>query len=115
VHELAVTESLLEIALRYGNQAEATRITDLHIVIGQLSSIIDNSVQFYWDIVAKETIAEGATLHFKRLPVKFQCLDCKTVFLMAENQYDCTNCHSQKLRIISGDEFLLEFIEVETK
>ncbi len=35
MHELAITESVLEIALRHGHAAGATRITDLHLVIGE--------------------------------------------------------------------------------
>ena len=77
MHELAVTESILNIALDYAERSGATRVTDLHLVIGQLSSIIDDSVQFYWDIVSKETICEGAVLHFERIPAQMICLDCE--------------------------------------
>ena len=35
MHELPITQSLLEIALRHGKQADAKRITDLHIVMGE--------------------------------------------------------------------------------
>ena len=68
MHELSVTESILEIALRHASKTKAARITNLYLVIGQLASIVDDSVQFYWDIISKDTIAEGAKLHFKRLP-----------------------------------------------
>ena len=37
MHELTITESLLEIALRHAREAGATKITDLYLVIGQLS------------------------------------------------------------------------------
>lgn len=114
MHELAVTESLLEIALRHGNRAKARHISDLYIVIGRLSSIIDDSVQFYWDIVAKGTIAEGALLHFRRLPVKFQCMTCDGIFTVDGDQYICPQCQSERIKIESGDEFFLESIEIET-
>jgi hydrogenase nickel incorporation protein HypA/HybF len=74
MHELSVTESILEISLRHAQEASAKRITNLYLVIGQLASIIDDSVQFYWDIISKGTIADGATLHFRRLPAKLICL-----------------------------------------
>ena len=64
MHELPVTESIFDIAKRYGQQANANRITDVYIVIGQLSSIVDDSVQFYWDIITRDTICDGAALHF---------------------------------------------------
>lgn len=44
MHELAVTRSILEIATRYASQANASRVTDIYLVIGQLSTIVDDSV-----------------------------------------------------------------------
>lgn len=115
MHELTITESLLEIALRHARKANASTITDLYLVIGQLSSIVDDSVQFYWDIIAKDTLAEGATLHFKRIPTKILCLDCKNQYMPNDNSMACPNCESIKVKIISGEEFFLEAINVETK
>ena len=76
MHELPITQSILDIALRHAEQAEARRVTDLYLVIGKLSYVVDDSVQFYWDVIAKDTIAEDAQLHFRRVPAEFLCLDC---------------------------------------
>ena len=73
MHELPITESILEIAIRHAEKAGAKRITDIHLVIGQLSSIVDESVSFYWDIISKDTIAEGAELHFRRVQIQMLC------------------------------------------
>ena len=80
MHELPITENILEIALRHAKQANARKINTIYLVIGQLASIIDDSVQFYWDIIAKDTIAEGAVLSFKRLPATLQCQECSLRF-----------------------------------
>ena len=114
MHELTITESLLEIALRHAKNANANRITDLYMVIGELSSVIDDSVQFYWDIIAKDTPAEGATLHFQRNPTEILCLDCEFKYHPLNNQMACPNCESININILSGDEFFLESINIES-
>ena len=113
MHELSVTESVLEIACRYGRQANATRVTDVYLVIGRLSSIIDDSVQFYWDLISKETLCEGASLHFNRMPATLTCLDCHQEFEMMAELTPCPNCGSARIRVLSGDEFNIESIEIE--
>jgi hydrogenase nickel incorporation protein HypA/HybF len=113
MHELPVTESLLEIALRHATQANADRIISLNLVIGQLASVIDDSVQFYWSIIAKDTPAEGAILNFRRIPAQFHCLECDLVYQPGEEIEPCPDCNSSKIEIQAGREFYLESIEIE--
>lgn len=111
MHELVVTESILEITLRHAKQAGDVRVTDLFLVIGELSSVIDDSVQFYWDFVSEGTVAEGAKLHFRRIPAEFACNICGNKYPLNDN-ITCPECESSDTRITAGREFSLEAIEV---
>jgi hydrogenase nickel incorporation protein HypA/HybF len=111
MHELSVTESILEISLRHA--ANARKITNLYLVIGQFASIVDDSVQFYWDIISKGTIAEGSVLHFRRLPAALICLDCSNQFSPNAHGFFCPLCKSEHVKVISGQEFFMEAIDVE--
>ncbi len=113
MHELAVTQSILEISLRHAEQANASRITDINLMIGQFSSIVDDSVQFYWDIVAQDTIARGAVLHFNRIPGEMTCGTCGHIFQPSDETFVCPSCSSPKVRITKGEEFQVESIDVE--
>jgi len=114
MHELPISQNILKIALRYGTQSEAKRITDLYLVIGQLSSVIDESIQFYWPIVSEGTIAEEARLHFKRIPAQLECSLCGTKFALIDGQLTtCPECDSSKIKILTGKEFQLESIQIE--
>jgi len=115
MHELPVTQSILEISLRHARQAGAQKISDLYLVIGQLASIVDDSVQFYWDIVSKDTPAEGAQLHFRRIPAAFQCRDCGTSFQLSGRDFACPACSSSSVQITAGEEFYVEAIDVESQ
>ena len=49
MHELAITEEILRIAIEHAERAQAKRVTDINLVVGELSSVVDDSVQFYFD------------------------------------------------------------------
>ncbi len=113
MHELPVTQSILQIALEHAEESGAERITDLHLVIGQLSSIVDDSIQFYWDIVSEGTAAQGARLHFRRVPTELICLDCNRRYTPGKEDMACPECHSIRVKVVAGEEFYLEAIDVE--
>ena len=113
MHELPVTQNLLDLALQHAEKAEASRILSLNITIGDLASIIDDSVQFYWDIISKDTPAEGAQLNFNRIPIEMKCLDCLTSYHPEDGISVCPECDGSRVNIIAGKEFLLDSIDVE--
>ena len=114
MHELPVTESILDISLRHAEKAGADQIKNIYIVIGQLSSIIDNSVQFYWDIVSKDTIAEGAQLHFRRIKTILLCRKCQSQYTPDQYDLSCPECNGNDIEVVSGKEFYVEAIDVNT-
>ena len=113
MHELSVTESILEIATRHAQAQKARKITDLYLVIGQWSSVVDDSVQFYWDIVSEGTIAGGAKLHFRRVMTELICGDCGQEYQPSSENMACPRCASTKVKVKTGEEFFLEAIDVE--
>ncbi len=113
MHELSVTEALLNTSCEYAHKQKAKKVTVLNIKIGRLSGIVDDSVQFYWDIIAKETICEGSQLRFNFIPAKFECQQCKFQYEIEDELLPCPRCKSMDLVTIQGDEFLLESIEIE--
>ncbi len=113
MHELSVTQNILKIALRHAQQAGAVRIREINLVIGELSSIVDDSVQFYWDIISEGTIAQGAVLHFERIPAQLRCRECGQAFALSRDDYVCPACGSFAVSVVGGDEFYLDSIEVD--
>ena len=113
MHELSVTESVLEIACRHAEKEGAHKVTDIYLEIGRLSSIVDDSIQFYWEMISKNTLCENATLHFKRVPARLICQECQLEYTLQDDLEPCPNCGSARVRVISGDEFNLDSIEIQ--
>ena len=113
MHELSVTESLLKTAIEYAEKNQASRVLILHIVVGELSGIIDESVQFYWDMISENTICSQAKLNFEKRPAQLYCQSCENIFNLQGELSPCPQCASMHLKVLSGDEFLLDSIEIE--
>jgi hydrogenase nickel incorporation protein HypA/HybF len=113
MHEYSITESILALALEKAGEAKASKITRINLVIGELSGVVGECVQFYFDFLSKDTIASGAGLSFESTPTKLRCRHCETVFSPNNHDWCCPDCHEAGVEIISGRECYMESIEVE--
>lgn len=113
MHEYAVTQSMITLVLEEASQAKASKILEIRLVIGDLSTIIDDSVQMYFDIMSEGTVAEGAKLIFRRVKAEFKCKTCGEVFIKPEKGFDCPKCGSMGVPTGVGKEFYIESLEIE--
>jgi hydrogenase nickel incorporation protein HypA/HybF len=113
MHELSVTQHLLDIVLQHAQEEDVSRVADIYLVVGQLASIVDDCVQFYWDIISEDTIAQGAVLHFRRIPAEMRCQQCGQSYLLDDSELACPHCGSAAVQLVTGEEFYIDSIEVE--
>jgi hydrogenase nickel incorporation protein HypA/HybF len=113
MHELAITEQILHIALEHAQRARARRITGVRLVVGELSTVVDDSVQFYFDFLSPGTLAEGAQLHFERIATRLRCRQCGQEFEPQGMDWRCPECETLGGDVVAGKEFYLDSLEVE--
>jgi hydrogenase nickel incorporation protein HypA/HybF len=113
MHEQAVTQSILEIVIGHARQAGASSIRRINLVIGEMSGVVDDSVQFYFDFLSQGTMAEGAQLVFDRRPAVYRCLACETTYEPHGYDWICPTCGALTFDVLSGREFRVESIEIE--
>ena len=113
MHELSVTQEMLDIALNKAKEVGAKKISNINLVIGEMSGIIDDSVQFYFDFLSEGTIAHKAVLTFRRVPVKVKCLGCGNTYSPETTPWDCPECSQWNAEVIAGREFYIENMEVD--
>lgn len=113
MHELVITQSLLDTVLDEAKAAKANKVTRINLIVGELSGVASDSVQFYFDILKKDTAVQEATIDFKPVPAQLRCRDCGTDFPPADGLWVCPNCGSYSIEIISGRDCYIESIEVE--
>ena len=115
MHELSVTEELLNITLEHARKANAQRILKIHLVIGDLTGFVGENIQFYFEMLSKGTNAEKASLSISRIPARARCRQCQNEFTLEEMNWVCPRCGGFIEDILSGREFYVESIEVEDR
>ena len=113
MHELSVTEQLLEIVLEHARKAKAERVVKVNLVIGELTGFAGESIQFYFETLSKETEAEKASLTIARIPTRAKCQHCGTEFDPGGTDWVCPVCGGPVEEVMAGREFYVESIEVE--
>lgn len=113
MHELGITESILDIVLVKAKEAGATRINEISLVVGELSGFVPDCIQFYFDSLSRDSIAEGASLHFESAPAQLRCRTCSAVFQPNDRSSNCPECGSHGVEISGGRELYVKSLEVE--
>ena len=113
MHELAITQSMLDLVLEQAKKAGAKEVGRINVVVGEMCGFVEECVKFYFDFISKGSLAEGASLSFTMIPPKARCRDCDKTFELKEFDWACPYCQGNSMEIITGKELFVESIEVE--
>ena len=113
MHELGVTENIVNIVSAKAGEAQASKVMRINLVVGELSGFVPDCIQFYFDSLSRDTIAEGAVLHFESVPAELRCRDCSTTFHPQDTLWSCPECKGRSIEIFKGRELYIESMEVE--
>ncbi|MCJ7434806.1 MAG: hydrogenase maturation nickel metallochaperone HypA [Anaerolineales bacterium] len=108
--QLPAIQSVLNHALR---RANGGRIKGIHLVIGELVNMTDESIQLSWGHTAKGTLAEDAALYIRRGPAELQCMACLQKYHPDSAKFSCPRCGSVGAKVITGEEFSVEAVDLE--
>ena len=113
MHEFAVTNSILSIALQKAQEVEAKKVTKIDLLVGRLTGFVPECIQLQFDILSRGTIAAGASLSFHQPLVNLHCRKCDIAYTADSFDLVCPDCHSLDVEILSGSELYMESMEVE--
>lgn len=115
MHEYPITEQIVKIAEKHAAEASASRVTLIKLVVGDYSGFVGESIKMYFDLIAKDTLCEGADITFERVKPKVKCNVCGELFERKPLSFDCPkeNCNGLGEPTEIGKEFYIESIEVE--
>ena len=114
MHEVSIIQNTLDIAIAETKKKGATKIERLTMNIGELSGVIPEAIQFAFDVLIKDTIAETAQLEIKMIPVICYCQQCDLQFHPQNYIYECPQCWQISTHILTGRELDLVALVVSS-
>lgn len=113
MHEYPITVEIIRLAREAAARQGADQVKRIALVIGDQSGYVGESVEMYFDAIAKGTCCEGCKLTITRVEPKTQCERCGKLFKRKPLSFDCPYCGGQGRPTKIGTEFYIDYIEVE--
>jgi hydrogenase nickel incorporation protein HypA/HybF len=108
VHELSLSENIVDaVRERLGDQ----RVVRVRLEIGRLMAVIPEALEFSFEVCARGTSLEGATLEIDQIAARGECRTCGTRFEL-EDPIPLCHCGSADVAISGGDALRIKDVEV---
>ena len=113
MHEMGITQSILAASFDAATNAGMTRITEIKISVGDLTETVDFALQFAFEALTPETMAEGAVLIINKVPAKSHCNECGLEYEHDRFQMLCPACGSMNVTLLQGRELKIDSVEAD--
>jgi hydrogenase nickel incorporation protein HypA/HybF len=122
MHELSIASAIQDTVLHH---AGGRRVTSVQLRIGRLRQVVPTSLAFYFEIVGRGTLTDGARLDLDLVDARLHC-DCGNEWnpsprpaeseeeVALPPQFRCPDCGEGGGEVIAGEQIEVESIEVET-
>jgi len=114
MHELSVCLSILDQVRSIAAERNADRVQRIELRIGPLSGVEADLLRSAWPLASAGTIAVDADLLIDEADIVVRCGTCKAETPAIANRLVCGECGDFRTTVISGDEMILQRVELET-
>ena len=115
MHEFSICEKLVQAVLVELDRTRPRpkRLLKARVVVGRLQQIVPDSLQLAYEILTRETAAEGSALELDEVPIKCECRQCGWEGEINDRLFLCHDCGSAEVNVVAGNELYLESLEIE--
>ena len=111
---MSLVQSLIEqVGSEVDRSGHRGRVLSVDLVIGRLSGVHVDSIQFAFEVLAPGTVIDGAALRVYQTQASLHCRACGLEEPIDELAVRCGECGSCDTLIEGGQELLLQSIELE--
>ena len=121
MHEVSVISDIVSAILKELEKYNAERVEEVVLVVGDMTSLGEEQLEFAYEIVTKETKLEGSKLVIEHEKIRVRCSECdyEGEVRMLESDYgehtipilSCPKCNG-KVRVIAGQTCMVRNLKI---
>jgi hydrogenase nickel incorporation protein HypA/HybF len=114
MHELSIAAGIVEAVTEAASAYPGARVKEVRLRVGALASLVEDSLQFCWELATDGTPLAGAALVIHMLPVIVHCDACGVdAEIEGVQSFRCPRCGELAADLRQGRELEIESIEIE--
>ena len=113
MHEFSIIQNLIPQIEEFLLKGNYKKVNKILLEVGVMSGVIQDALEFAYDICSKGSAIEGAALSIRMVPVSASCDKCFIKFEVHDYSFLCPQCNGTDLKLLSGNELTIKEIEVE--
>ncbi|MEN8259741.1 MAG: hydrogenase maturation nickel metallochaperone HypA [Pseudomonadota bacterium] len=113
MHEMSLCEGIVQIIEEQAGIQQYSRVRTVWLEIGPLACVEPEALRFSFEVVSRNTLAEGAVLEIIRTAGRAWCARCRKSVPVSQLYDACPECGGYELEITGGEETRIKELEVE--
>ncbi|MFZ2103721.1 MAG: hydrogenase maturation nickel metallochaperone HypA [Oricola sp.] len=112
MHEMSICESILNVLKEQARTQNFDTVKRVSLEIGPLAGVEIEALKFGFDVVMRDSIADGAALDIIETKGTAFCFGCGETVAIAARYEPCPTCGSHQLQVTGGEELRIKELEV---
>jgi hydrogenase nickel incorporation protein HypA/HybF len=112
MHEMSICESILGLLRDQAQSQNFSKVERVCLEIGPLSGVEIEALKFGFDVVMRDTLADGARLEIIETAGTAWCMACGQSVAIEQRFDACPDCGSHQLQVTGGEELRIKELEV---
>lgn len=113
MHELTLCQRALELIEQQAVRHHARKVTAVWLNIGAFSCVERSALEFCFDLICRDTLAEGCELHIEQQQAECWCPMCRQyVTLLSQRVRQCPQCGSDNVNIVADEGLQIKRMEI---
>lgn len=109
MHELSICRAIAATATDHAGGRPIRRV---RLRIGHFRQVVPETLAHCWSLHTRDTDLEGCALEVDYVPAVARCRACGADTTLDQPIVRCGSCGSSDAELVSGEEFLVESIDV---